>query len=101
MAPPRPAARRARRPRAEAATPLAGPPVPEKLEVQLPPVPKVPELPKASPPPAAIIGILSVPDVLRISTAYKEADKVLGERRQKLNEEVQKEQVSCARWARS
>ena len=68
--------------------------VPQQIQVQLPPVPEIPQIPKTSPPPAAIIGILSVPDVLRISTAYKEADKVLGERRQKLNEDAQKEQVA-------
>jgi Skp family chaperone for outer membrane proteins len=54
----------------------------------------VPDQPKASPPPAAIIGILSIPDVLRVSTAYQEADKELGQRRQKLNEDAQKEQTA-------
>jgi Skp family chaperone for outer membrane proteins len=41
-----------------------------------------------------IVGILSVPDVLRISTAFQQADRELGVRRQKLNEEAQKEQAS-------
>lgn len=77
----------------ETVVPPEGQQVPQQIQVQLPPVPTVPTLPKMSPPPAAIIGILSVPDVLRISTAYKEADKALGERRQKLNEDAQKEQV--------
>ena len=43
---------------------------------------------------AAVIGILSVPDVLRISSAYQQADKELGARRQKLNEDAQKEQIA-------
>lgn len=67
---------------------------PQQLQVQLPPAPEVPTLQKGAPPPAAIIGILSVPDVLRISTAYQNADKELGQRRQKLNEDAQKEQVA-------
>jgi Skp family chaperone for outer membrane proteins len=67
---------------------------PQQLQVQLPPAPEVPTLPKGASPPAAIIGILSVPDVLRISAAYQQADKELGQRRQKLNEDAQKEQVS-------
>jgi Skp family chaperone for outer membrane proteins len=69
--------------------------IPQKeLQAQLPPAPEVPDQPKSSPPPAAIIGILSIPDVLRVSTAYQEADKEMGQRRQKLNEDAQKEQVS-------
>jgi len=60
--------------------------------VQLPPPPEVPQLPKGPTPPAAIVGILSVPDVLRASTAFQQADKELGSRRQKLNEDAQKEQ---------
>ena len=38
------------------------------------PMPELPQIPKGSPTPAAIIGILSVPDVLRVSTAYQAAD---------------------------
>lgn len=60
----------------------------------LPPAPEVPPIPKGTPPPAAVIGVLSVPDVLRISTAYQQADKELGVRRQKLNEDAQKEQIA-------
>ena len=67
---------------------------PRPLQAQLPPAPEIPPIPKGSPPPAAIIGILSVPDVLRISVAFQAADKELGLRRQKLNEDAQKEQVA-------
>jgi Skp family chaperone for outer membrane proteins len=67
---------------------------PPQIQVQLPPMPELPQIPKGSPTPAAIIGILSVPDVLRVSTAYQAADKELGGRRQKLNEDVQKDRVA-------
>ncbi|MGE0225342.1 MAG: OmpH family outer membrane protein [Acetobacteraceae bacterium] len=66
---------------------------PQQLQVQLPPAPEVPVQPKGTSPPAAIIGVLSVPDVLRLSTAYQQADKELSQRRQKLNEDAQAEQV--------
>lgn len=67
------------------------PPAPE--QVQLPPAPAIPEVPRGSMPPAAVIGVLSIPDVLHASVAYQAADKTMSERRQKLNEDAQKEQV--------
>lgn len=67
---------------------------PEQLQVQLPPPPAVPPLPKGPTPPAAIVGVLSVADVMRASTAFQQADKIFLERRQKLNEDAQKEQVT-------
>jgi len=71
------------------------PPIsPQQLQMRMPPPPAVPPVAKGSPTPAAIIGILSVPDVLRISTAYQQGDKELAARRQKLNEDAQKEQVA-------
>ena len=48
---------------------------PQQIQVQLPPAPEM-------------------PDVLRISTAYQQADKELGNRRQKLNEDAQKEEIA-------
>jgi Skp family chaperone for outer membrane proteins len=62
------------------------------LQVQLPPAPEIPPIPKGQATPAAIVGILSVPDVLRVSTAYQAAYKELNARGQKLNEDAQKEQ---------
>ncbi len=62
------------------------------LQVQLPPMPEIPAIPKGPPTPAAIVGILSVPDILRISTAYQQADKELAARRGKVNDDGQKEQ---------
>jgi Skp family chaperone for outer membrane proteins len=80
--------------------PLAGDPGseaggnPPPLQVQLPPPPEIPAIPKGQATPAAIVGILSVPDVLRISTAYQAAYKELNARGQKLNEDAQKEQAA-------
>ena len=49
---------------------------------------------KGPTPPAAIVGVLSVADVMRASTAFQQADKEFVGRRQKLNEDAQKEQVT-------
>jgi len=65
-----------------------------QVQVQLPPPPEVPPLPKGPTPPAAIVGVLSVADVMRTSTAFQQADKEFVARRQKLNEDAQKEQVT-------
>jgi len=65
----------------------------EQIQVQLPPAPSVPDVPRGPLPPAAVIGVLSVPDVLRASVAYQAADKTISERRQKLNDDAQQEQV--------
>ncbi len=74
--------------------PIEEPQQQQQIQVQLPPMPELPNLPKGSATPAAIVGILSVPDVLRISSAYQAADKELSQRREKLNEDAQKEQVA-------
>ena len=66
----------------------------QQVQMQLPPPPEVPPLPKGPTPPAAIVGVLSVADVMRSSTAFQQADKEFVGRRQKLNEDAQKEQVS-------
>jgi Skp family chaperone for outer membrane proteins len=71
------------------------------LQVQLPPMPEIPPIPKGSPTPAAIVGILSVPDILRISTAYQQADKELAARRGRVNEDGQKEQNSLRELGQS
>jgi Skp family chaperone for outer membrane proteins len=67
---------------------------PQQLEAVLPPAPEVPPIPRGNLPPAAVIGVISVPDVMRNSTAYQAVDKELAARRQKLNEDVQKEQTA-------
>ena len=59
----------------------------------LPPVPPVGQLPKGAPPPSAVMGVISVPDIMRTSTAAEQVQKVLGGRRDKLQADVQKEQM--------
>jgi Skp family chaperone for outer membrane proteins len=71
-----------------------GEPPPSPVRVQLPPPPTIPDVPRGPMPPAAVLGVLSIPDVLRGSSAYIEADKTVTERRQKVNEDAQKEQVA-------
>lgn len=71
-----------------------GAPPPQELRVQLPEAPKIPPIAKGPPTPAAIIGVLSIPDVLRASTAYQQADKTLTERHKKLAEDAQREQAT-------
>jgi Skp family chaperone for outer membrane proteins len=66
---------------------------PPPLQVQLPPAPEVPVLPKSSAPPTAVIGIISIPDIMRAASAAQQVEHVVGERRQQLNQDVQKEQA--------
>ncbi|MBH9972959.1 OmpH family outer membrane protein [Commensalibacter sp. M0391] len=58
----------------------------------LPPIPTPAPIAKSNPPPQAVIGVISVPDVMRQSTAYLEASKLLEARRDNLQQDVQKEQ---------
>ncbi len=66
----------------------------DQAAVQLPnvPVPDLPPLPKGASPPAAVIGVLGVPEIMRAATASQQVEKVIGERREKLNQDAQKEQ---------
>ncbi|EHM00786.1 outer membrane protein [Acetobacteraceae bacterium AT-5844] len=52
-------------------------------------------LPPGEQPPAAVIGIVDVPEVQRNSTAFNQVREEIERRRAKLNEDLQKEQ---ARW---
>jgi Skp family chaperone for outer membrane proteins len=65
-----------------------------QVEVALPPVPELPPLPRSSSPPTAVIGVIGVPEVMRASSAAQQVDRVIGERREKLNEDAQKEQAA-------
>jgi Skp family chaperone for outer membrane proteins len=99
---PAPPAQPAPRPTAEAAPqqPPAdqGAPAPEQEPplpaIPMPPVPELPALPKVAPPHQAVIGVIGVPEVMRASTSAQQIDKVIGERRQKLNDDAQKEQAA-------
>lgn len=79
----------------QAPGPVAGPGADEgpPMQLQLPPAPEPPALAKASPPPTAIIGVLGIPEIMRASTAAQQVEKTIGERREKLNEDAQKEQL--------
>ena len=66
----------------------------QQVQMQLPPPPEVPPLPKGPTPPAAIVGVLSVADVMRASSTVPAGGQGFVGRRQKLNEDAQKEQVS-------
>jgi Skp family chaperone for outer membrane proteins len=58
------------------------------------PVPDLPPLPKGATPPAAVIGVLGVPEIMRGATAAQEVEKVIAERREKLSADAQKEQAA-------
>ena len=52
-------------------------------------------LPPGQPPPAAVIGIVDVPEIQRNSTAFNQVREEIEKRRQKLNDDLQREQT---RW---
>ena len=60
----------------------------------MPPIPELPALPKGAPPPAAVFGVIGVPEVMRASVAAQQVDHEIGARRAKLNEDYQKEQAA-------
>jgi len=62
-------------------------------QIPVPPVPELPALPKGAAPPASVVGVIGLPEVMRASLAAQHADKLIGERREKLNEDAQKEQL--------
>lgn len=59
----------------------------------LPPVPTLTPLAKGAPPPTAVVGVISVPDIMRDSTAAQQVQKVIVGRRDKLRDDVQREQL--------
>lgn len=71
--------------------PPAPQPAPAKLPA-LPPVPQLPALPKGTAPPPAVMGVLSVHDVYRQSTAVQAMEKIITARRDALRKDAVKEQ---------
>ncbi len=63
-------------------------------QIPQPPVPDLPALPRSTTPPVAVIGVLGVPEIMRGVAAAQTVEKVIGERREKLNEDAQKEQAA-------
>ncbi len=59
-----------------------------------PPVPTLGPLPKASPPPALVMAVLGVPDVMQQSNAAQIIQRVIGARREKLRADVEKAQAT-------
>ncbi len=66
-----------------APTPAAQP------QQQMPPIPQLPALPKGAPPPVAVIGVLSVPEVMQKSTAAQGVQAVIRQRQEELAQEAQ------------
>ena len=65
---------------------------PPPVQVQLPPAPELPAMAKGAAPPATAIGIFGLREVFRGAAAVQQLERVIGERREKLNQDVQKEQ---------
>ncbi len=63
-----------------------------QAQPQLPPIPQLPALPKGAAPPVAVIGVLSVPEVMQKSTAAQGVQAIIQDRRAKLAAEAQKDQ---------
>jgi Skp family chaperone for outer membrane proteins len=59
-----------------------------------PPVPTLGALPKAPPPPALVLAVLGVPDVMQQSNAAQIIQRVIGARREKLRADVEKAQAT-------
>ena len=59
------------------------------------PAQAVAPLPPGTPPPAAVIGVVDVPEIQRVSTAFNQVRQEIERRRAKLNDDVQNEQQ---RW---
>ena len=72
----------------------AGDQEPPMPPIPMPPVPQLPALPKGSTPPAVTVGVIGVPDVMHASTAAQQIERVIGERRTRLNDDAQKEQAA-------
>lgn len=59
-----------------------------------PGAPQLPPLPRGNPPPAAIIGVVGLPEVFEASVAARGVRQVVQERLSRLNDEAQREQAT-------
>jgi Skp family chaperone for outer membrane proteins len=77
-----------------APAPSAGPRVQAQSaatqQPQMPPIPSLPSLPQGTPPPTAVIGVLSVPEVMQKSTAAQGVQTVIQQRQAALGADAQK-----------
>jgi Skp family chaperone for outer membrane proteins len=69
-------------------------PRPAQAPAQRPATPPPPLAP-GQPPPTAVIGIVDVPEIQRVSTAFTQVREAIEQRRGRLNEDLQREQQ---RW---
>lgn len=85
-----PAAHPAPAPAPHAAPAVAPAPVPAQPAPQpQPAIPQLPALPKEAAPPVAVIGVLSVPEVMQKSTAAQGVQRVIQERQAALGHDAQ------------
>lgn len=66
----------------------------QPASVNLPLTPNVAALPQLPNPPAAVIGVLAIPEIMRQSLAGQEAERTLGAQQQRLQQDVQAEQAT-------
>ncbi len=64
-------------------------PQPAQAQAQMPPIPQLPALPKEAAPPVAVIGVLSVPEVMQKSTAAQGVQRVIQGRQAVLAHDAQ------------
>ncbi len=76
---------------APAAEPAAEPAAQAQAQPQqqMPPVPQLPALPKGKAPPVAVIGVLSVPEVMQKSTAAQGVQAIIQQRQAELGKQAQ------------
>ena len=55
----------------------------------MPPIPQLPDLPKEAAPPVAVIGVLSVPEVMQKSTAAQGVQAIIQQRQAELGHDAQ------------
>jgi len=70
--------------------PAQGQPAPRPAPQQQAPRPAA--LPAGSPPPTAVIGIVDIPEIQRLSTAFNQVREEIERRRTRLNDDLQREQ---------
>jgi Skp family chaperone for outer membrane proteins len=64
-------------------------PARQPVQPQMPPIPQLPTLPKEAAPPVAVVGVLSVPEVMQKSTAAQGVQRVIQERQAALARDAQ------------
>ena len=58
-------------------------------QAAMPPIPQLPDLPKEAAPPVAVIGVLSVPEVMQKSTAAQGVQAIIQQRQAELGHDAQ------------